>query len=1534
MDVDTEDTAGSQPQQQFQTRGYQQELLDESFRRNIIIALDTGSGKTHIAVLRMKMEVERTTNKICWFLAPTVSLIEQQRNVIGLSIPVNVGMVSGQSEPDQWKDAKVWQKLLEDYSIMVTTPQILLDALSHGFVSLGQLSLLVFDEAHHATSKHPYNTIMRDFYFKLPARNGSGDTTIGVRPVILGLTASPIYGGDLSKAFRELESNLDSVILSSKVNREELAQHVHRPIFKHVLWNIPEYSYDEIPWTGPSANVIALNAVVNQLNIDEDPYVVSLRAQLAKLPVGNQRTRVDQKLSKTINKADTFSHKGLRDFLRAACDICWELGPWAADWYVNAVVKQAQNIATVQNVIMSTWQEEEKKYLLSALAQVSLVPVPTDIHQILPRTSTKVRKLVQCLLEEENLARADNDAYSGIIFVTRRDSVLALGQVLSSLPETAGIFRIGCLLGSSASSKRHSFLDITRVMVKDPPADTLRDFRLGDKNLIISTAVAEEGIDIQACGSVIRFDPPPNMVAWAQSRGRARRKKSTFILFDDSQGGDAKVRKWQKTEEDMMAMYNDPTRVYPKAIEEEEEIENDMEFRVPSTAALLTLHSAVNHLYHFCSILPSSGHGNHLPIFEIDPPDYPEGWHAFEVKSSMTVGSPGPWKATCILPRVLPPHLRSFTTEKAYRSKLSARCHAAFIAYVTLYREGLLTDNLLPLWSALDGDVHNEVELLVKEVEQRASTANVPIQMDPFAVVSPVVDKWWCYQLMLGDEHVLRMLTPFTFSSFEPDDFPLLYVPGKKPLKVGMVFDVTLTITKDVLAAARDYTHRIFFPVYGSRMEHGKHDFVHLFLPISVDGLESTWADRRAWQASRPTYGRYENSTQANARLLGERMGYSLDLSIVRDNDKISKLLSFVGWHDGPISTEEEEELRERYDGYPTLDITFPLMVVQSLPRRVNFLVPLESETAGLSNDALRLILPEYATVDLISRDEAEIAMILPSFLRWLSKAITVASLRDNLFTEPSLRSIPLNLLTTAVTAPVSQEANYQRLETLGDTVLKYTISIQLFAEHPYWHEGYLSRRKDHAVNNSQLAKEAVGKGLYRWIIRDRFVPRKWKPRYLDDKPAVDVGKQPDSIEPDTSTGNGLIVTINQIAASPSQVEDKDDPTEENAESPTKGKKKKKPKQDLSTKVLADVVEALIGAAYEHGGFDLAIRCIEVFGLGIPSWKPIISRVEAALSRVEDVDDLPSQLSLVERMLDYRFSHKMLLVEALTHSSYQGDLDNISYERLEFLGDSALDMVVTDYLYHAPGKNYTPGHMHLRKEALVNSHLLAFLCMDISLVLDASMPTWDMNDGVTLQKDSQTISLYQCMLHSSSRVLDDHTVTFSRYQRAVSAIKKSLKQDKFYPWAALTSLQAPKFISDMIESLLGAIFIDCKGDLDTIRRVLSKLGHRAIMEHIVKDEVDVLHPVSRIAIWAAKPDPKRKLGIKVEKQKGEISCVISVDEEEVARATERYRGKSSTNHVRFAAAEEAIKKLRIIEEEEPEDVDEVGWPDDVPAYEW
>ena len=272
--------------------------------------------------------------------------------------------------------------------------------------------------------------------------------------------------------------------------------------------------------------------------------------------------------------------------------------------------------------------------------------------------------------------------------------------------------------------------------------------------------------------------------------------------------------------------------------------------------------------------------------------------------------------------------------------------------------------------------------------------------------------------------------------------------------------------------------------------------------------------------------------------------------------------------------------------------------------------------------------------------------------------------------------------------------------------------------------------------------------------------------------------------------------------------------------------------------VLADVVESTIGAAYLHGGISFGYETVKFFDIGL-KWEPYPIRISQILSRVptlsqEEVANLPPQLHDVESMLGYTFTHKLLLIEALTHSSYQQDDQTPSYERMEFLGDSVLDMVVTDYLYHAPGKNYSPGHMHLRKSAVVNGQILSFICLKTNLTVDTMMPRPDPNatsngSGYARVKieevhETQEIHLWRCLLHSSTKVLEDQLNTFTRYCKWKDDIEENLMQGTIFPWAALTRLQAPKFFSDMIESIIGAIFLDSNGSMEVVRGVLHILG--------------------------------------------------------------------------------------------------------------
>lgn len=58
-------------------------------------------------------------------------------------------------------------------------------------------------------------------------------------------------------------------------------------------------------------------------------------------------------------------------------------------------------------------------------------------------------------------------------------------------------------------------------------------FFLWQLNLLVATKVGEEGLDIQTCCLVIRFDLPETVASFIQSRGRARMPQSEYAFLVD-----------------------------------------------------------------------------------------------------------------------------------------------------------------------------------------------------------------------------------------------------------------------------------------------------------------------------------------------------------------------------------------------------------------------------------------------------------------------------------------------------------------------------------------------------------------------------------------------------------------------------------------------------------------------------------------------------------------------------------------------------------------------------------------------------------------------------------------------------------------------------------------------------------------------------------------------------------------------------------------------------------------------------------------
>lgn len=121
----------------------------------------------------------------------------------------NVLVLSGQDDVDHWTEQSVWDAVLHNVRIVLSTHQVLYDALAHAFVRMEELALLIFDEgssilcsmiaaskqhaAHHCTLRHPSNRILSNFYTPR-VENGGADL-----PKILGLSASPVMRADATE---------------------------------------------------------------------------------------------------------------------------------------------------------------------------------------------------------------------------------------------------------------------------------------------------------------------------------------------------------------------------------------------------------------------------------------------------------------------------------------------------------------------------------------------------------------------------------------------------------------------------------------------------------------------------------------------------------------------------------------------------------------------------------------------------------------------------------------------------------------------------------------------------------------------------------------------------------------------------------------------------------------------------------------------------------------------------------------------------------------------------------------------------------------------------------------------------------------------------------------------------------------------------------------------------------------------------------------------------------------------------------------
>ncbi|XP_068023138.1 ATP-dependent RNA helicase DHX58 isoform X1 [Melanerpes formicivorus] len=465
----------------MELRGYQREAAAPALRgRNCIIWLPTGAGKTRVAAHVCRQHLQSRSGAKVAFLVNKVHLVEQhaQKEFHELQKDFKVAAVSGESSHKTF-----FAEVVRQSDVVICTAQILLNALRSGqedtHVELPDFSLLVIDECHHTHKDAVYNRIMLGYL----QRKLDGQQDL---PQVLGLTASPGTGGATTlegaiEHILQICANLDTEEISSAQEEvQQLQSQVPQPRKQHDLCQ--ERVQDPFGER--------LKKIMEQIH----EYM-----EMPDLPRDFGTQMYEQRIVELEKAASEGFCRG-----RRLCALA--LRRYNDALLVSDAVRMVDAFQCLQQFYADQGDAKDptERFLNATFEEnrESLQALAGDQRYKNPRLS-KLEEILQEHFQPLGTSR-------GIVFTKTRQSAHSL---LSWLQDTAALrhIRAAVLTGAGCSNQ-------TKAMTQNEQQDTIKRFREGALNLLFSTSVAEEGLDIPECNIVVRYGLMTNEIAMVQIR--------------------------------------------------------------------------------------------------------------------------------------------------------------------------------------------------------------------------------------------------------------------------------------------------------------------------------------------------------------------------------------------------------------------------------------------------------------------------------------------------------------------------------------------------------------------------------------------------------------------------------------------------------------------------------------------------------------------------------------------------------------------------------------------------------------------------------------------------------------------------------------------------------------------------------------------------------------------------------------------------------------------------------------------------------
>ncbi len=459
--------------QKIESRLYQQVLAAEVLKKgNSMIVAPTALGKTIIAALVAAERIKNIPSSKVLILAPSKPLAVQHEESLREFLKAPVAVLTGSINPKN--RCKLW----ENAQIISATPQTIESDLIAGRYNLKNVSLLVFDECHRGLGNYAYVFLASRY------------VTEAQNPIILGLTASP--GGDEDK----INTVCENLFIKQVMVKSEDDIDV-KPYFKpiEVEWIRVDLKKEQKAIKNYLETVLKI-----RLTGLKNLGIIRSISQVSKKDILVARSRVQNRISQSTNPPP--------------------------------------NCLLASSILSAVFSLQHSLELLETQGIKNL-------HNYFQKLQQKKTKAVQGLLENEDFQNAlhlTEKAYQKDLKHPKMDKLLKILEnnlkkearviVFSQYRDTVNEIYNICKENKMSAVKffGQASRDGEKGLTQKKQKEIIKAFRMGQYHVLISTSVAEEGIDIPSVDLVILFEPVPSEIRMIQRRGRTGRKNKGKMI--------------------------------------------------------------------------------------------------------------------------------------------------------------------------------------------------------------------------------------------------------------------------------------------------------------------------------------------------------------------------------------------------------------------------------------------------------------------------------------------------------------------------------------------------------------------------------------------------------------------------------------------------------------------------------------------------------------------------------------------------------------------------------------------------------------------------------------------------------------------------------------------------------------------------------------------------------------------------------------------------------------------------------------------